>query len=141
MFIDFFTLNKFYKIFATKNNKPLILDLLNPTNTIVLDENISFVNTARHFSVDEKYYQIIKQNNKYGLINSMNEIIIPVKFDNLISSQNWRYFIIEKNGKKGLINTDNKTIKEPKYDKIQLMKEYIILKTKGKKDEYYSYEY
>ncbi|WP_164472048.1 WG repeat-containing protein [Amniculibacterium aquaticum] len=130
-----------YKIFATKNNKPLILDLLNPTNTIVLDENISFVNTARHFSVDEKYYQIIKQNNKYGLINSMNEIIIPVKFDNLISSQNWRYFIIEQNGKKGLINTDNKIIKEPKYDKIQLMKEYIILKTKDKKDEYYSYEY
>lgn len=128
-----------YKIFATKENRSLILDILNPSNTILLEENISFITTSRHFSMGEKYYQIIKQNNKYGLINSSNEIIIPAKFDNLTSSQNWKYYIIEQNGKEGLINIENKIVKEPIYNNIYLRKEYIILKINGKKDEYYSY--
>src|SRR5690606_24569157 len=67
-----------YNILATNNNRPSIVDLLEPTNTIASDENILFVNTAGHFAVDEKYDQNKKHNNKYGLINSMNEIIIPV---------------------------------------------------------------
>lgn len=135
----FFTIDN-YKIFAEIDNKAMILDIKDLKDSIKLDENIKFKETVRHFSTGEKLYQIIEKNGKYGLINSENEIIIPIIYDNLESSQNWRYYIIEKNNKKGLISIKNEIIKEPIYDKISLRKEYMILYKKGNKDDSYSYE-
>ena len=89
----------------------------------------------------ENLFQIIKKENKFGLINTKNETIIPTIYDDLKSSQNWRYFIITKNNKIGLININGTVTKEPIYDSIDLRKEYIVLKRKNKKDEIYSYEY
>ena len=89
----------------------------------------------------ESLFQIIKSENKYGVINSKNETIIPIIYDEIKSSQNWRYFIIKLNNKLGLININGIITKEPIYDNIELRKEYILLKRKDKKDEIYSYEY
>ena len=61
----------------------------------------------------ENLFQIIKKENKFGLINSKNETIIPTIYDDLKSSQNWRYFIITKNNKIGLINVNGTVTKEP----------------------------
>jgi hypothetical protein len=135
----FYTVDN-YKIFATKNNKPLIIDVQNSENSIHLDEKIELIETLRHYSMDENLFQIIKKKNKYGIINSNNETIIPIIYDKIESSQNWRYFIIKQNNKIGLINVNGTITKEPIYDNIQLRKEYIIFKKKNLKDEYYSYE-
>ena len=135
----FYTIDN-YRIFATKNSKPQIIDLMNSKNTIQLDDEVEFVETIRHYSMGESLFQIIKRENKYGVINSKNTIIIPVIYDQIKSSQNWRYFIIELKNKFGLININGIITKDPIYDSIQLRKEYIILKRRNVKDEYYTYE-
>ena len=97
--------------------------------------------TRVHSSMGEKFFQIVKQKNKYGLINSNNEIVIPLIYDEVKSSDHWQYFIIRQNGKLGLIHVNGTLIKEPKYDSIELRKEYLVLKRRNQKDEFYSYEY
>jgi hypothetical protein len=136
----FFTVDE-YKIFATKHNKAQIIDLQNSKNNIDLDEKIELIETLRHHAMGENLFQIIKKENKFGLINSKNETIIPIIYDEIKSSQNWRYFIIKQNNKIGLINVNGTVTKEPIYDSIELRKEYIVLKRKNIKDEIYSYEY
>jgi hypothetical protein len=89
----------------------------------------------------ENLFQIIKKENKYGIINSENETIIPIIYDEIKSSQNWRYFIIKQKNKIGLINVNGTVTKQPIYDSIELRKEYIVLKRKNIKDEIYAYEY
>lgn len=136
----FYTVDKNI-IFATKDNKSQIIDINNSENNIILDEKIELIETVRHYAMGENLFQIIKKENKFGLINTKNETIIPTIYDDLKSSQNWRYFIITKNNKIGLININGTVTKEPIYDSIDLRKEYIVLKRKNKKDEIYSYEY
>ncbi|RDI56837.1 WG repeat-containing protein [Flavobacterium glaciei] len=130
-----------YKIFATKHNKAQIIDLQNSKNNIDLDEKIELIETLRHHAMGENIFQIIKKGNKFGIINSKNETIIPIIYDEIKSSQNWRYFIIKQNNKIGLINVNGTLTKEPIYDSIELRKEFIVLKRKNIKDEIYSYEY
>lgn len=128
------------KIFAMKNNKPQILDIKNPDNNIYLDDNIQFIETTKHYSMNESLFQIIKKEGKYGVINSSNVIVIPIEYDEIRSSENWKYFIVKKINKIGLIHINGTITKQPVYDSLQLRKEYIIFQSKNKKDEIYSYE-
>ena len=136
----FYTIDN-YKIFATISNKPLILNLKCLEAPLLLDSNYTFMETQRHYSMGEKFFQIVKQNNKFGVINSTNEIIIPIIYDNIKSSQHWKYFLFALNNKIGLVKIDGKIIKEAIYERIDLRKEYVALKRKGLKDEFYSYEW
>ena len=61
---NFYTIDN-YRIFATKNSKPQIIDLLNSKNTIQLDEKTELVATMRHYSMGESLFQIIKIGDKY----------------------------------------------------------------------------
>jgi hypothetical protein len=136
----FYTVDK-YRIFASKDNKSQIIEINNSENNIILDEKIELIETVRHYSMGENLFQIIKKENKYGIINSKNETIIPIIYDEIKSSQNWRYFIIKQKNKIGLININGTVTKQPIYDSIELRKEYIVLKRKNIKDEIYAYEY
>jgi len=130
-----------YKIFALKESRPLIINIQNPDETILLDKDIAFVETVRHHSMGEQFYQIVKKENKFGVINGSNQIIVPIVYDEVKSSQNWRYLIIKNKEKVGLINIDGDIIKEPVYDAIELRKEYVLLRRKNQKDEIYSYKW
>jgi hypothetical protein len=124
-----------------KDGQPLILNILRPEETIFLDKDIDFVETVRHHSMAEtQLYQIVKKKDKFGVINASNQVIVPVIYDEVRSSQHWRYFIIKHKGKVGLINVDGETIKEPVYDAIALRKEFVLLKRKNHKDEIYTYK-
>jgi hypothetical protein len=136
---QFYTVDN-YKIFALKDSKPQILDLKKTEQVIEIDTNIIFIKTRRHFAMGERFYQIVKKENKYGVINADNQIVIPLIFDEVKSSDNWRYFLIKKNNKFGLINVKGQIIKEPIYDRIDLRKEHVVLKRNNHKDERYSYE-
>lgn len=129
-----------YKIFAAKGTQPLILNIQNPEQPIVLDEDIAFVETTRHYSMGEQFCQIVKKGNKFGVINASNQIIVPITYDDVKSSEHWRYFIISNNGKIGIININGNIVKEPVYDGIDLRKEFVLLKRKNQKDEIYSYQ-
>ena len=136
----FYTVDKNI-IFAIKDNKSQIIDINNSENNIILGEKIELIETVRHYSMGENLFQIIKKENKYGIINSKNETIIPTIYDEIKSSQNWRYFIIKQKNKIGLINVNGTVTKQPIYDSIELRKEYIVLKRKDIKNEIYAYEY
>lgn len=135
----FYTVDN-YKIFAIKDNKPQILDLLQPGKIIYLDTNIRFVSTNLHLAMGEKFYQIVKKEKDYGVINASNQIVIPLIYDEVRSSDNWRYFLIKKNNKFGIINVKGQVVKDPVYDHINLRKEHVLLKRKNHKDEVYFYE-
>jgi hypothetical protein len=136
----FYTVDK-YRIFAIKDNRSQIVDLKNLENNIILDKKFELIETVRHYAMGENLFQIVKKENKFGLINSKNETIIPIIYDEIKSSENWRYFIIKQNNKIGLINVNGTVTKKPIYDSMELRKEYIVLKRKNIKDEIYSYEY
>lgn len=136
----FYTLDG-YKVFAVKDAQPLILNLQKPDEAVPLDKGIAFVETTRHHSTGEQFFQIVKKENKYGVINTSNQIVVPIIYDEVKSSQHWRCFIIKENGKVGLINVDGNIVKEPIFDAIELRKEYVLLKRKNQKDEIYSYKW
>ena len=127
-----------YKIFAVKDSQPLILNIENQEETIILDKDIGFVETTRHHSMGEQFYQIVKKGNKFGVINASNQTVVPIIYDEVKSSQHWRYFIIRHKGKFGIINVDGDIVKAPVYDAIELRKEFVLLKRKNQKDEVYS---
>lgn len=129
-----------YKIFAVKDAQPLILNIQNPEEIIILDNDIVFVETTRHYSMGEQFYQIVKKGNKFGVINVSNQTIVPIIYDEVKSSQHWRYFIFRNKGKIGIINIDGDIVKQPVYDAIKLRKEFVLLKRKNQKDEIYFYE-
>jgi len=135
---NFFTVDD-YKVFAMKDDQPMIIDLQSPKTPLILDTSIAFVNTVRHHSMGEQLFQIVKKSNKFGVINSGNDVVIPIIYDEVSSSQDWRHYIIKVKGKLGIIRVDGIIVKEPVYDAIELRKEYVLLKRDNKKDEIYSY--
>lgn len=136
----FYTLDG-YKVFAVKDDQPLLLHLQQPDSIVVLDKDIAFVETVRHNSMGEQFFQIVKKGNKYGVLNTSNEIVIPLLYDEVKSSQNWRYYICKLNGKLGIIKVDGTVVKEMIYDSIELRKEYVLLKQKNQKQETYFYQH
>lgn len=129
-----------HKVFAARDSQSLIINLEKPDDVVFLDKGIAFVETSRHYSAGEQFFQIVKKGNKYGVINANNQILIPIIYDEVKSSQHWRYFIIREKGKVGLINVEGEIVKEPIYDNIELRKEYVLLKRKNQKGEIYSYK-
>lgn len=134
----FFTLDG-YKVFAIKDGQPLILDVRDPIKTVYLEKDITLIDTRRHFAMGEKFFQIVKQKGKYGLMNSNNETVIPIIYDHLKQSGDWEYYLITKHGKTGIIYINGTIVKEAVYDQILLRKEHAVLKRKGFKDEIYYY--
>lgn len=128
-----------YKVFAEANGQPFILDVRHPNPPTRLDLQIKFVETLRHYSMDEKLFQIIVQQGKYGLIDSDNKEIIPARYDKIQSSSDWRYFIFKENGKYGLIRVHQGIVAEPLYDTIIPRKEGAQLKTTRGKDVFSPY--
>ncbi len=135
----FFTIDN-DKIFASKNEQMMILDVLNPEDSIVLDKDITFVYTNRHYIVNNSYVQLAKKNNLFGMINSDNEIIIPFIYEQIRSSNNWNYFIVKKNKKYGLIKIDGKIVKDPIFDFVEWFEDLIIFKRKGFENDVYYYQ-
>ncbi len=53
--------------------------------------------------------QLARKNDKWGLVNYKNEIVVPFEYEN-ITTYNYNYFFVYQNGKKGMINKSNKLI-------------------------------
>lgn len=125
------------KIFCTEEGRPLILDIKDPTKTIFLENNISFKETAVHYTVNELFHQIFTVNGKEGVMNSGNEILIPPLYDDITNLFDGSIYLVKQNRRYGIINYKNNIVREIKYDGVQVRKEVIVLKQKGLKDEYY----
>lgn len=128
---------KFYNvyknsIFATKENKQFIINLEDDNyyeKEISVNEFVKF-KEVEEFSNNEN--QIIKNENKFGVINAINKIVIPCDYEFIENIYLSKEFIVKKNKKFGIVNTENKIVVEIEYDDYKKMKE-VILFTKNNK--------
>jgi hypothetical protein len=124
------------KIFATKNNKPLLIALKDEK----YNETEVFVDEFLKFKYEREYpnngYQIFKSKGKYGVLNYENKTAIPNEYELIENVYNSKEFIVKKNNKYGLVNTENKIILEIEYDYFEIKKEHILF-TKGKQVKKY----
>ena len=134
----FFTIDG-SKVFAEKNNVAQILDINHLDSPVILDSSIKLIYTERHYSSSEEFFQIIKKDEKYGLMNANNGLIIPIIYDEMKSSGSWKFFIIKKNGKYGMLKIDGSIPVPPAYEKIVPKKEGVELFRKGNKKEFFGY--
>lgn len=126
------------KLFASKNSQSIILDFSNLSVVLTLDSAIKFVGTSMPYEQD---LQILKKHNKYGLMNSSGELIIPFIYDEIQTSDISRYFIFKENGKYGLVTHKGEVVTKPIYDLIMPNKEHARLRRKGYPDEIFSYRW
>lgn len=80
---------------------------------------------------------IVNTNGKYGVLNIITELLIPIEYENLKFAFDNKY-IAKKDGKYGLINTNNELLIEFKYTDIEYNKTTDYLKAK-KEDNTYDY--
>ncbi|MFK7774880.1 MAG: WG repeat-containing protein, partial [Saprospiraceae bacterium] len=126
-------LDKKQSLLDTKGNLilPSNLDYLNRNNRnkneviVSKDGLVGIYNISKKkFSVDpiyelivsspnQKYFNIAKKNDKYGIIDNEGKTLLPFEYDKISGSK------IQKNDKWGYLDDDGKIWLEPKYDKIR----------------------
>lgn len=62
-------------------------------------------------------YILVKQKNKYGILNEKLNIIVDIEWD-FINIMNYNYFYVSKKNKIGILDLNGKTIQLPMYDEI-----------------------
>jgi len=63
-------------------------------------------------------YCLYKENEKYGVIDRSNNIIIPAEYDMIYNSHVEELFCVKKDDKKGIISSANQIILPVEYDMI-----------------------
>ncbi|WP_296561266.1 WG repeat-containing protein [uncultured Acetobacterium sp.] len=75
---------------------------------------------------DTRFFMVTK-NNRKGVLNTKNEVEIPIIYENLINAgfdgdpycdEDNLYYVIEENGKQGMINRKNNVLIPVIYDRI-----------------------
>ncbi len=74
------------------------------------------------------YYYVEKRNEKYGVVDENNSIIIPFEYDYLDNSYGFEQIVATKGEKKGIIDIDNNVIfKFDNYQQIVIHGDYIAV--------------
>lgn len=121
---------KFYNvfsktIFATKNNKPFLINLEEEKHNeveVAADEFVEFKD-EREFPNNAN--QIFRSKGKFGVLNYANDIIIPCEYDLIENIYLSKEFIVKKNNKFGIVNSENQIVVEIEYDGFKKLKEVI----------------
>jgi len=78
-----------------------------------------------HLVIPDKYAEtkvlsntffLVRIEDKYGVVNSENEIVVDVDYDNIEFDN--EVFVVKKNGKEGCVDASNQVIIPPIYDKV-----------------------
>jgi hypothetical protein len=124
-------------IFATKENKQYIINLEEDKyyeKEINVNEFVKFKD-VQQFSKNEN--QIIKNENKFGVINSTGKIIIPCDYEYIENIYLSKEYVVKKNNKFGIINSENKIVVEIEYDNYKKLKESILFTENNKTKKKY----
>lgn len=113
-------------IFATKNNKPLLITIEGGKPGDIEVSADAFVEFSHDGDEHEYGYQAFKSNGKYGVMDYKNNISIPAEYDFIENIYYSNEFIVKKNNKFGVINTDNKMVVEIEWDKYKWLHESIL---------------
>jgi hypothetical protein len=104
--------------------KGILILKKNIGNSIVTDYNGQVLIPEKYDDIgifevhDNTSYSIVKKNGKFGLINHLDEILLPIE-NNLVEKRRWfDYLIVEKNGFQGIYSKSGKEIISKKYEEI-----------------------
>lgn len=104
--------------------KGILILKKNIGNLIVTDYNGQVLIPEKYDDIgifevhDNTSYSIVKKNGKFGLINHLDEILLPIE-NNLVEKRRWfDYLIVEKNGFQGIYSKSGKEIISKKYEEI-----------------------
>ncbi|WP_322548970.1 WG repeat-containing protein [Flavobacterium psychraquaticum] len=124
-------------IFGTKNNKRFLIYLEGEKFTekeLSINKFIKYKD-VQELSISEN--QIFKSEEKFGVINSSNKIVIPNEYEFIENIYLSKQFVVKKNNKFGIVNSENKTIVEIEYDDYKKLKEVILFTKDNKKIKKY----
>lgn len=126
--IDFNEATSTLSTITNLDNKAGILYLNLPNQSV--EKNVtSEYQELREITDDFKYF-LVKQDGKYGIINSDGNTVIPVVFDEIgVKEEEYsdltckyilenKYVPVKQNGKWGLYNIDGKKLIEPQYEEV-----------------------
>lgn len=91
--------------------------------------------------VENNTYQIVcNEGNKYGMVDSLNRVIVPVKYDKLAVLGSTKYITVWKGNHMGLYNAKGKCIvpTESKYINVAELEDAIMAITERKTRALYS---
>jgi hypothetical protein len=103
-------------IISIKDNKAFFTEV-NVDRFVPFKNTIPFLETC--------FYQIFEKNNKFGVVNIRNEVVIPNEYEEVINIYNSQEFIVKKNGKYGIVNTNNEVVLDFQYSKFSIRKEVV----------------
>jgi hypothetical protein len=81
---------------------------------------------------DSNGYAVVKQDGKYGLINSDGEFVVPCIYEKMSKYTKGSVVEVRLNGKWGVVDLSNNTIVEPIYDEVFVDGNYIVVTIGGK---------
>jgi WG containing repeat len=120
------------KIFASKKDIFYIINLEDIENKIEINIDQFKTKHASWYFYNDCSLVAIK-NNKYGIVDIDNNIVIPFEYDDVQKLYFKSNYIVKMNGKYGIINKENKIIRPIIYDRIIQHKEETIFYKEGKR--------
>lgn len=94
----------------------------------IFDQNFHLINKLEDFDYI-LYYGIknfvVSKNGKFGIVNHLGEIIVPLDYDNLIPEAG--HYRVSKNNKIGILNAKGKVVISPEYESIEFYGEAIYV--------------
>jgi hypothetical protein len=124
------------KLLATKDSISGFIDL----NKIIFNRTDTFfkvIDNKGHLVSDKREsFIVINESGKYGVIDYMGNIIIPVKYEEVFGTL-FSIYAVKQNGKYGIMNIENKILKPFIYDKVSLIKAGFILYLNDKKEKFF----
>ena len=130
---------KFSVINSFNNGYAHVVDLMG--NSMYIDANCNVIKPFPYNIYDEVYSYIddcavVKKNNKYGLIDSLGNLLTQLKYDYIDgtgSEYNTYFRTVQINGKLGVINNKGQELTKIKYDDVDFQNQnYLKLRFNGK---------
>ena len=70
----------------------------------------------------------VEKGGLFGVVNSENKVLVPLIYEDMISTNRPNMLVIEKNNQYGIINTDNKLLYGMTDNRIEVHRDYFELK-------------
>ena len=71
-----------------------------------------------HWDDEDRYQYIVKEDNKYGVLDYSGDVLIPLKYDNIVLVERYCY-LLTINGKMGVSRIYRRRDKNRQYHIIQ----------------------
>lgn len=126
-------INRLNKLSLKIESKSKTLDTLNESKKYYLEDTKSIISTNYDtiINIKDNFFKI-RNNNKYGVMNSNNEIILPIKYNELRYIKS-NLFFVKKENYFGVYNVEGRLVYPVIYESLEFNNESNVIIAKKKK--------